>query len=253
MSDAGFPRPDETRPELSVVVPVRDEAGNIAPLVTEIVAALAGEAFEIVCVDDGSRDGTAAELATTKQRCAQLRTVIHVVAGGQSAALWTGVRAARAQAIVTLDGDGQNDPADIPRLLALARAADAPADLRLIVGTRLQRRDSWAKREASRVANAVRARLLGDASPDSGCGLKWFRRADFLALPRFDHMHRFLPALFQREGGRVLHCPVNHRPRRAGRSKYGIADRLWVGIVDLMGVWWLRRRAMRADERNRNG
>jgi dolichol-phosphate mannosyltransferase len=240
MSDAGPDKPDH----VSVVVPVRDEAENIEPLLAEIHAALTGEAFEIVYVDDGSRDATAQALATARARYPHLRVLTHREPAGQSAALWTGVAAARAPLIVTLDGDGQNDPADIPKLLALARTADSPA---MVVGTRTQRRDSASKRWSSRIANGVRARVLGDATPDSNCGLKVFHRADYLALPRFDHMHRFLPALIQREGGRLVHCAVNHRPRRAGRSKYGIANRLWVGIVDLLGVWWLKRRGRRPE------
>jgi dolichol-phosphate mannosyltransferase len=151
----------------------------------------------------------------------------------------TGVRAARGIWIATLDGDGQNDPADIPALLAQARAA---GPLTLIAGHRVTRRDTRTKRLASRMANGIRARLLGDATPDTGCGLKVFRREDFLRLPHFDHMHRYLPALFIREGGGVVSVPVNHRPRTRGRSKYGTLDRLWVGIFDLAGVYWLQRR-----------
>lgn len=232
-------------PALSVVVPVRDEAANIDPLLAEIHAALAQEDFEVVYVDDGSRDGTAEKLAAARRLYPRLRVLTHRTSFGQSAALWTAVGAARASLIATLDGDGQNDPADIPKLLAMARSAPAP--MRMVAGIRLTRRDTLSKRWSSLIANAVRGRLLGDATPDSSCGLKVFARADYLALPRFDHMHRFLPALIQREVGVVVPCPVNHRPRRAGRSKYGIANRLWVGIVDLCGVAWLIRRGRRPE------
>ncbi len=243
-------RPSAVTPEapaLSVVVPVRDEADNIEPLVTEIRAALAGrEPFEIVYVDDGSTDATAAVLRRLGADIPALRTVRHRAGCGQSAAIASGVKAARAPLVVTLDGDGQNDPADIPRLLDL-HAGDADGDRLLVTGLRAKRRDSLGKRLASRIANRVRARLLGDDTPDTGCGLKVFTRAAFLDMPRFDHMHRFLPALMVRAGGRVVSVPVNHRPRAGGRSKYGVFDRLWVGIVDLLGVMWLKRRATLPD------
>jgi dolichol-phosphate mannosyltransferase len=170
--------------------------------------------------------------------------VRHRASAGQSAAIASGVRAARGIWIVTLDGDGQNDPADAPKLLARAREPDAPA---LVAGWRTTRRDTGLKRASSRIANAVRGALLGDRTPDTGCGLKVFRRATFLALPGFDHMHRFLPALVRRAGGAVVNVPVRHRPRGAGRSKYGVLDRLGVGIVDLFGVMWLQRRALAAE------
>ncbi len=242
----------ETPPLLSVVVAMHDEAGNVGPLIDEIAAVLKGMRFEIVAVDDGSRDATAAELQEAAERCRSLRVLRHREQAGQSMAVITGVAAARGEWIATLDGDGQNDPADIPRLLAAARqhvAAPGAASV-LIAGHRQRRRDSLAKRWGSRFANAVRARLLGDATPDTGCGLKIFRRADFLALPRFNHMHRFLPALFLRHGGTVLSVSVNHRPRTRGRSHYGSLDRLLVGITDLAGVLWLLRRWRRvqADE-----
>ena len=223
---------------VSVVVPVRNEAANIAPLVGEIRAALAGTPHEIVYVDDGSTDETAAALRTEAQ-AAPLTVRRHRIGCGQSAAIITGIIAASGTWVATLDGDGQNDPADIPALLA--RAQELPA-LSLVAGHRTTRRDSRVKRLSSRAANAVRARLLGDATPDTGCGLKVFRRADFLALPAFDHMHRFLPALFIRAGGQVVSLPVGHRPRTRGTSKYGTLDRLWVGMFDLVGVAWLQRR-----------
>lgn len=231
--------------DLSIVIPVRNEAGNIAPLVAEIAAALDGVlVYEIVYVDDGSGDATAAEIGRLQQQMRQLRLVRHAASYGQSAAIRTGIKAARAPWIATLDGDGQNDPADIPRLWQIACDAP-PAPPLLIAGRRQRRRDSWSKRHASRLANAVRRRMLHDDTPDTGCGLKLFPRALFLDLPYFDHMHRFLPALVLREGGSVQSVAVNHRPRQRGDSKYGLFDRLWVGIVDLFGVMWLRRRSSR--------
>ncbi len=226
------------KPQLSVVVPVRNEAPNIAPLIAEIRASLAGVAHEIVYVDDGSTDETASVLRD-EARAAPLIVLRHRTGCGQSAAILTGVRAASGTWIATLDGDGQNDPADIPALFARAQQLPESA---LVAGHRTKRRDRWIKRASSRAANAIRARLLGDATPDTGCGLKVFRRDDFLALPAFDHMHRFLPALFIRAGGQVVSMPVAHRPRIRGASKYGTLDRLWVGIFDLVGVAWLQRR-----------
>src|SRR3954447_9796550 len=228
--------------DLSVVIPVKNEAGNIAPLVAEIAAALDGLVdYEIVYVDDGSTDSTAIEIRDLRESLPRLRLVRHARRCGQSAAIRSGVKAARGLWIATLDGDGQNDPGDIPALWRIAQDAPAVPAL-LIAGQRTRRQDSWSKRRASRIANAVRRRLLHDDTPDTGCGLKLFRRALFLDLPYFDHMHRFLPALVLREGGTVRSVPVNHRPRRRGASKYGVLDRLGVGIVDLFGVLWLRRR-----------
>ena len=231
--------------DLSVVIPVKNEAGNIAPLVAEIAAALDGcVGYEIVYVDDGSDDSSEAEIRRLQAGLPQLRLVRHARSCGQSAAIRSGVKAARGGWIATLDGDGQNDPADIPALWRLAEAAASTPPL-LIAGHRARRRDSWSKRQASRIANAVRRRLLHDDTPDTGCGLKLFPRALFLDLPYFDHMHRFLPALVLREGGIVRSVPVNHRPRERGTSKYGLLDRLGVGVADLAGVMWLRRRAAR--------
>jgi dolichol-phosphate mannosyltransferase len=229
--------------DLSIVIPVRNEAGNIAPLVGEIVASLdpAGVDYEIIYVDDGSTDATALEIAHLGATNQRLRLASHAESCGQSAAVRTGVRAARAPWIATLDGDGQNDPADIPPLWHIAKAAPASPPL-LIAGHRAQRRDTRSKRHASKIANAIRRALLHDDTPDTGCGLKLFPRALFLDLPYFDHMHRFLPALVLREGGVVRSRPVNHRPREHGTSKYGVFDRLWVGIADLFGVMWLCRR-----------
>ena len=234
-------------PGLAVVVPVNNEAENVGPLTAEISAALGGHgSFEMIFVDDGSDDGTAAQLKTLQGQHPELRVLSHRRCCGQSAAIWTGVAAARASVIATLDGDGQNDPADIPGLLERYRHAEAPAEL-MVVGLRAKRRDTWLKRISSRIANAVRSSLLGDGTPDTGCGLKVFARDTFLALPRFDHMHRFLPALMIRGGGRVESVPVNHRPRERGQSKYGLWNRLGVGITDLFGVLWLLRRGSRPE------
>src|SRR5438067_1465425 len=233
------------RMDLSVVIPVKNEAGNIAPLVAETTAALDGFVdYEIVYVDDGSGDATAAEIRHLQQSHPRLRLVRHARSCGQSAAIRSGVKAAHGVWIATLDGDGQNDPSDIPLLWQIAQDAPAHPPL-LIAGQRTRRQDSWSKRRASRIANAVRRGLLHDDTPDTGCGLKLFRRALFLDLPYFDHMHRFLPALVLREGGVVRSVPVNHRPRQRGVSNYGVLDRLGVGITDLLGVLWLRRRAAR--------
>ncbi|HEV2621499.1 MAG TPA: glycosyltransferase [Frateuria sp.] len=229
-------------PELSVVVPVFNERDNIPPLLAEIATALRGTVdFEIVYVDDDSSDDSRAVLAAQKASYPELRVLHHVSRSGQSTAVWNGVRAARGAWIATLDGDGQNDPADIPKLLA-ARAS-AASEIRLFAGWRTTRRDSFNKRISSRIANAVRSRMLKDATPDTGCGLKLFERETFLRLPYFDHMHRYLPALVRRAGYASQSVPVGHRPRIAGTSKYGMLDRLWVGLADLRGVAWLMRRA----------
>jgi dolichol-phosphate mannosyltransferase len=243
----GRPTPDYAG-ALSVVVPVRDEADNIAPLVEEIHAALDGRAeFEVIYVDDGSTDATAQRLRTQQARFPRLRVIRHRRSCGQSAAILTGVSAARHPWIATLDGDCQNDPADIPVLLETVSAGRRQPGVELVTGWRMQRRDSALRRLSSRIANGVRGRVLGDRTPDTGCGLKVFSRDVFLRLPFFDHMHRFLPALFLRQGARVVSVPVRHRERRAGRSKYGVHNRLWVGLVDLVGVIWLQRRMKWAE------
>ncbi len=240
-------RESENRPDYSVVVPVRNEAGNISPLIAEIRAAMEPVGtYEIVYVDDGSDDETPKVLREQAGACPELRVVRHAGPSGQSAAIMTGVNTAKAPTIITLDGDGQNDPADIGKLLAAFE--DAPdRDLLLVAGHRTRRRDPWLKRASSRVANAVRAALLGDGTVDTGCGLKVFSRSAFISMPGFDHMHRFLPALMIRQGGRVRSVPVNHRPRRQGATKYGVIDRLGVGLVDLLGVLWLKRRSARPE------
>lgn len=229
---------------LSVVVPVKNEAANIEPLIREIVAAMAGlKAWEIIYVDDGSDDETPDELRRMAEAVPQLRVLRHRESCGQSTAITSGILAASHPWIATLDGDGQNDPADIPKLLARLRTAKPGENLHMLAGWRANRKDTWMRRLSSRVANGVRSSLLRDATPDTGCGLKVFSRDTFLRLPYFDHMHRFLPALVQRHGGRVESVVVNHRPRERGVSKYGVHNRLWVGIVDLFGVSWLLRRA----------
>lgn len=231
-------------PELSVIVPVFNERDNVTPLVDEIVAALRDRiAFEIVYVDDHSRDDSLAVLKSLQARVAELRVLQHVTQSGQSTAVRSGVKAARGNWIATLDGDGQNDPADIPKLLA-ARAAASP-ETKLFAGWRVNRQDSGSKRWASKFANAIRRRLLRDATPDTGCGIKLFERDAFLDLPYFDHMHRYLPALMQRAGWQTVSVPVNHRARGAGVSKYNNFNRALVGIADLRGVAWLIRRAKR--------
>lgn len=236
-----------TSPQLSVVVPVFNERDNVAPLVHEITAALRGRApgdggdFEIVYVDDHSRDDTLDVLRALKADVPELRVVHHVRQSGQSTAIRNGVKAARGAWIATLDGDGQNDPADIPKLLSQRATSDA--GIKLFAGWRVNRRDSGSKRWASKWANAIRARMLRDATPDTGCGIKLFERAAFLDLPYFDHMHRYLPALMQRAGWKTVSVPVNHRARSAGVSKYNNLNRALVGIADLRGVSWLIRRS----------
>jgi dolichol-phosphate mannosyltransferase len=230
--------------ELAIVIPVLNEAESLAPLLEEISSALAGQrGYEIIVVDDGSTDTTRVELSRCRERCPELRVIHHQTRCGQSAAIATGVDAARANWIVTLDGDGQNDPADILRLYRTLR--EAPADVGLVIGHRTRRRDSLPRLVSSRIANRVRALVLGDGTPDSACGLRAFARETFIHLPRFDHMHRFLPALVQRQGRRVLSVEITHRTRSGGHSKYGLHNRLWIGIMDVLGVWWLMRRALR--------
>ena len=244
MSDTGT---RATAPAVSVVVPVRNEAGNVAPLVSEISAALQGRwAFEVVYVNDGSSDGTEAELKRLKEQRPWLRQIKHARSCGQSAAVRTGVAAARAPVVVTIDGDGQNDPAFIPRLIE-ALLAGAPRT-GLIAGQRVGRKATAFKKFQSRIANGVRGAILRDGTRDTGCGLKAFHRELFLALPYFDGLHRFLPALVKREGRDIGYIDVVDRPRLTGTSNYGMWDRLWIGILDLAGVWWLIRRKKNVPE-----
>jgi dolichol-phosphate mannosyltransferase len=227
---------------VSVVVPVKDEAGNAGPLAREIWAALSHEkALEIIFVDDGSADTTAAELTALRPDI-PVRVLRHARNLGQSRAMRTGVAAARNALVVTLDGDGQNDPADIPKLLALFREHAGDPDFAMAAGERLKRKDSLGKRAASRLANRIRRAALGDSANDTGCSLKAFKREAYLMLPYFDHMHRYLITLMEREGLQVRFVKVGHRPRGQGRSKYGNLDRAIAGIYDLLGVRWLKRR-----------
>lgn len=228
-------------PEISVVVPVFDEEGAAAGLAREIAAAFAGADYEMIFVDDASRDRTREVLTGLKAEIPQLRVLAHRANSGQSRAIRTGVLGARGDIVVTLDGDGQNDPADAPRLVAALKAG--PQTLAMVGGERVKRRDSQAKKVASRIGNGVRKALLKDQANDTGCGLKVFRREVFLRLPYFDHIHRYLPALMLREGYEVAFQPVNHRHRETGRSKYTNLGRLVASLSDLFGVVWLRSRA----------
>jgi dolichol-phosphate mannosyltransferase len=229
--------------EFSVVVPVHDEQGNAGNLAREIAAALDGRSYEMIFVDDASRDDTRAELAALKAELPALRIVGHRKNSGQSRAVRTGVLAARAPIVGTLDGDGQNDPADLPKLLARITSPGAPTDLGMVAGKRTKRQDNWSKRTASRIANNIRKAALKDGADDSGSGIKVFKREAFLRLPYFDHMHRFMAALMLREGYAVEFLEVNHRHRGAGRSKYTNLGRLAANMTDLWGVMWLRSRA----------
>lgn len=234
---------------ISVVVPVHNEAENIISLITEIDAAMQqANNYEIIYIDDGSTDDTSSVLQEARQQFNRLRVIRHRHACGQSTAIYTGVKAAQYPCIATLDGDGQNDPADIPRLYdVLIQKQQQTANLAMVAGWRNKRHDSAWRLFSSKVANAVRSTLLGDKTPDTGCGLKVFFRDKFLELPYFDHMHRFLPALILRAGGQVISEHVNHRARTSGNSKYGTLDRLWAGVIDLLGVIWLIKRAKIAE------
>jgi glycosyltransferase involved in cell wall biosynthesis len=229
--------------EFSVVVPVKDEAGNAAGLAREIASVLDGRSYEMIFVDDASRDDTKGELALLKRELPALRIIGHRGNSGQSRAVRTGVLAARAPIVGTLDGDGQNDPADLPKLLAKLTRAEAPGNLGMVAGKRGKRQDGWSKRWASRIANNIRKAALKDGADDSGSGVKVFKREAFLRLPYFDHMHRFMAALMLREGYAVEFLEVNHRQRSAGRSKYTNLGRLAANMTDLFGVMWLRSRA----------
>ncbi len=230
--------------KISVVVPVYNEAGNIIPLLQEITEVLNGRYdYEIIFINDGSADSTADELALAKNQFTSLRVLTHRKSCGQSTSIRSGIKAAKGNVIATLDGDGQNDPADIPLLVDKLLHPPQNLHLHMVVGYRKKRCDSGIKRISSKVANAVRAWLLKDNTPDTGCGLKVFYRDTFLELPYFDHMHRFLPALVQRAGLDVASVEVNHRFRQQGVSKYGTIDRLVAGIIDLLGVIWLQHRS----------
>lgn len=228
---------------LSIVIPAHNEAANLPQLIDEIQLALAhNDAYEVIVVDDGSSDSTREVLDGIQGDFPKLRIVRHARSCGQSTALMTGIDAAIGDVIATLDGDGQNDPADIPAMVELLLQSRQVDDIRMIAGFRNKRRDSRWRLISSRIANAVRSKILGDATPDSGCGIKVFLKQAFDIMPRFNHMHRFLPALIVRGGGKVVSYPVNHRPRIHGKSHYDTLRRLMVGIVDLIGVAWLLRR-----------
>ncbi|MCP3669344.1 MAG: glycosyltransferase family 2 protein [Gammaproteobacteria bacterium] len=229
--------------ELSIVIPIFNEAENIRILADEIRSALDDRySYEVIFVDDCSSDGSQCVLRNLRTEFPQFRALRHQRNSGQSTAVCNGVLAANAEWIATLDGDCQNDPADIPAMMDMLKTSAGDGALQMVVGYRKKRQDSWLKRISSKIANGVRSRLLGDATPDTGCGLKLFSRAAFLELPYFDHMHRFLPALIQRNSGTTVSVEVNHRPRARGVSKYGLHNRIWVGIIDVIGVRWLQRR-----------
>src|SRR6201991_3181160 len=241
MTSADLPPSENAAVAVSIVVPVRNEAGNIGPLIAEIAAVLDGRwAYEIIYVNDGSTDATGERLAAIMEARANLRQIRHAASSGQSAAVRSGVRAARGAIVATLDGDGQNDPAFLPDLIA---AIESGGDrVGLVAGQRVGRKDTGFKKIQSRIANGVRSAVLHDGTRDTGCGLKAFRREVFLSMPYFDGLHRFLPALMRREGYEIAYVDVTDRPRRSGVSNYGFFDRLWIGIMDLAGVWWLIRR-----------
>src|SRR3954466_2632413 len=233
--------PDAAAVEGAIVVPVRNEAGNVAPLIAEIAAALDGRwPYEIIYVNDGSTDATPVILAEIMQQRGNLRRIDHAISSGQSAAVRTGVRAARGAIVATLDGDGQNNPAFLPDLIAAIQSGEGR--IGLAAGQRVGRKDTGFKKMQSRIANGVRNAILRDGTRDTGCGLKAFRRDVFLMMPYFDGLHRFLPALVRREGYEIAYVDVIDRPRHSGVSNYGFFDRLWIGIMDLAGVWWLIRR-----------
>lgn len=237
---------------VSVVIAVYNEIENIDPLLTEVRSALVAakaQTFEIVVVDDGSNDGTQQRLTQLAQLYPDLKIVTHPRNFGQSIAVISGVRAARHEWVITLDGDGQNDPADFSKLFAAVANVNVDRPI-LVAGIRVQRNDTWIRRRSSQIANRLRERLLKDNCPDSACGLKLFQRSVFLQIPHFNHLHRFLPALFTRANGIIINIPVNHRPRTRGQSKYGTMNRLWIGIVDLFGVMWLINRPCPLETRD---
>ena len=236
-----MPSSDAAEIAVSIVVPVRNEAENVAPLIAEIVAALDGRwPYEIIYVNDGSMDATGERLTSAMKSRSNLRQLLHPTSAGQSAAVRSGVRAARGAIVATLDGDGQNNPAFLPALIAAIE--EGGEHVGLAAGQRVGRKDTGFKKLQSRIANSVRNAILHDGTRDTGCGLKAFRREVFLALPYFDGLHRFLPALVRREGYDIVYVDVIDRTRHSGVSNYGFFDRLWIGIMDLAGVWWLIRR-----------
>jgi dolichol-phosphate mannosyltransferase len=236
-------------PDISVVVPVKDEAENVATLIEEIRTALEGRSYEMVFVDDASKDKTVDVLLGLKARMPELRIVRHPENCGQSSAIRTGVFKARGATVAVLDGDGQNPPGEIPKLLARYEAPSRNVKLGMVMGQRLKRQDNAAKRWASRFANNLRGSLLKDRTRDTGCGLKVFSREAFLRLPYFHGMHRFMPALMLREGYEVDFVDVGHRPRERGKSKYGVIDRAFQATPDLLGVMWLRSRTRLPSDR----
>jgi dolichol-phosphate mannosyltransferase len=236
-----LPSSDPAETAVSIVVPVRNEADNVAPLIAEIASALDGRwVYEIIYVNDGSTDATAERLVAAMRQRGNLRQIRHATSSGQSAAVRSGVRAAHGAIVATLDGDGQNDPAFLPDLISVIEKGEERVGL--VAGQRVGRKDTGFKKVQSRIANAVRGVILRDGTRDTGCGLKAFRREVFLALPYFEGLHRFLPALVRREGYEIAYVDVIDRPRHSGVSNYGFFDRLWIGIMDLAGVWWLIRR-----------
>jgi len=238
----------EQHPSLSIVIPVYNEEESIGVLLKEVDQVVDQPiSYEVVVVDDGSQDDTLAVLTDLKRDLSQLRVIRHLQNSGQSTAIRTGIKQAKSAWIATLDGDGQNDPADIPKLYRKLIEEGQGDPALIIAGHRKKRKDHWFRSFYSRIANRIRANLLRDETPDTGCGLKVFSRDRFLDLPYFDHMHRYIPALFIRQGGRVISVEVNHRPREQGASKYGFHNRFWVGIGDLMGVRWLLNRANNTD------
>lgn len=238
---SGSPQSVSVSPAVTIVVPVRNEADNVAPLIAEIDAALDGRwPYEIIYVNDGSTDATGDVLLGLMKQRNNLRQLRHAESCGQSSAVRSGVRAARGKIVATLDGDGQNDPSFLPALLAAVEKGGGRVGL--AAGQRVGRKDTTFKRLQSRIANGVRGSILRDGTRDTGCGLKAFQRDAFLMLPYFDGLHRFLPALMRREGFEIAYVDVKDRPRRSGVSNYGFFDRLWIGIMDLAGVWWLIRR-----------
>jgi dolichol-phosphate mannosyltransferase len=236
-----LPSSDTAAIAVSIIVPVRNEVDNVAPVITEIAAALDGRwHYEIIYVNDGSTDTTGERLSSLMKERSNLRQLRHAASTGQSAAVRSGVRAARGPIVATLDGDGQNNPAFLPALVSAIEQGGERTGL--AAGQRVGRKDTGFKKIQSRIANAVRNAILHDGTRDTGCGLKAFRREVFLALPYFDGLHRFLPALVRREGYSIVYVDVIDRPRHSGVSNYGFFDRLWIGIMDLAGVWWLIRR-----------